>query len=60
MKTLLLGAVTAALLHITPTVVLVKRQDAVNRLLPGADQWSRPTGWSRSTSGSVRTRSPVR
>jgi len=40
MKTLLLGAVTAALLHITPTVVLVKRQDAVNRLLPGADNFT--------------------
>jgi hypothetical protein len=40
MKTLLLGAVTAALLHITPTVVLVTRQDAVNRLLPGADQFA--------------------
>ena len=40
MKTLLLGAVTAALLHITPTVVLVKRQDAVTRLLPGADQFA--------------------
>ena len=39
MKTLVLGAVTAVLLHITPTVVLVKRQDAVNRLLPGADQF---------------------
>ncbi len=40
MKTLLLGAVTAALLHITPTVVLVKRQDAVARLLPGADNFA--------------------
>jgi len=40
MKTLFLGVVTAALLHITPTVVLVKRQDAVSRLLPGADQFS--------------------
>ena len=40
MKTLLLGAVTAALLHITPTVVLVKRQDAVSRLLPGADNFA--------------------
>lgn len=37
MKTLMLGAAVAALLHITPTVVLVKRQDAVSRLLPGAD-----------------------
>lgn len=40
MKTLLLGAVTAALLHITPTVVLVKRQEAVSRLLPGADRFA--------------------
>jgi len=40
MKTLLLGASLAALLHITPTVVLVKRQDAVNRLLPGADTFA--------------------
>lgn len=40
MKALILGAATAALLHITPTVVLVKRQDAVARLLPGADQFT--------------------
>jgi hypothetical protein len=40
MKAIILGAVTAALLHITPTVVLVKRQDAVARLLPGADQFT--------------------
>ena len=40
MKALILGAVAAALLHITPTVVLVKRQDAVARLLPGADQFT--------------------
>ena len=40
MKTLLLGAVAAALLHITPTVVLVKRQDAVAHLLPGADNFA--------------------
>lgn len=40
MKTLLLGAVSAALLHITPTVVLVKRPDAVARLLAGADQFA--------------------
>jgi hypothetical protein len=39
MKALLLGAVTAALLHITPTVIMVKRQDAVAHLLPGADQF---------------------
>jgi hypothetical protein len=40
MKTFLLGAVTAVLLHVTPTVVLVKRQDAVAHLLPGADQFT--------------------
>lgn len=40
MKTLLLGTVAAALLHITPTVVLVKREQAVARLLPGADQFA--------------------
>ena len=39
MKALLLGAVSAALLHITPTVIMVKRQDAVAHLLPGADQF---------------------
>lgn len=40
MKALILGAVTAALLHITPTVILVKHQDAVAQLLPGADQFA--------------------
>jgi len=35
MKLLLL----VALLHITPTVVLMKREDAVTKLLPGADQF---------------------
>jgi len=40
MKALLLGAVTAALLHITPTVIMVKRQDAVAHLLPGAEQFT--------------------
>jgi len=40
MKTVLLGAAAAVLLHITPTVVLVKREDAVNRLLPGADNFA--------------------
>jgi len=40
MKAIILGAVTAALLHITPTVVMVKRQDAVSHLLPGADQFA--------------------
>lgn len=33
------ATVTAALLHITPTVVLVKRPDAVRSLLPGAEQF---------------------
>ena len=40
MKTLLFGAALAALLHITPTVILVKRQEAVAHLLPGADQFT--------------------
>jgi hypothetical protein len=40
MKALVLGAVAAALLHITPTVVLVKRPDAVAHLLPGADRFT--------------------
>ncbi|PYP60351.1 MAG: hypothetical protein DMD40_00835 [Gemmatimonadetes bacterium] len=40
MKTIMLSAVAAALLHITPTVILVKRQDAVSHLLPGADQFA--------------------
>ena len=40
MKLLLLGAALAASLHITPTVVLVKRQDAVSRLLPGAERFA--------------------
>ena len=39
MKALIFGAVMAALLHITPTVIMVKRQDAVAHLLPGADQF---------------------
>ncbi len=33
----LTGAALAAVLHITPTVVLVKRPDAVKSLLPGAE-----------------------
>ncbi len=40
MKTLFLGATAAALLHITPTVVLIKRTDAVARLLPDAEQFT--------------------
>ena len=40
MKTLVLGAVLAALLHITPTVILVKREDAVAKLLPGAERFA--------------------
>ena len=39
MKTILRAAVAAALLHITPTVVLVDRPDAVAQLLPGADKY---------------------
>ncbi len=39
MKQLLASAVAAALLHITPTVTLVKRPDAVKQLLPGAEQF---------------------
>jgi hypothetical protein len=38
MKTILLGMVAAAVVHITPTVILVKRPDVVARLLSGADQ----------------------
>jgi len=33
-------ALAVALAHITPTVVLVKRPDAVRQLLPGADQFT--------------------
>lgn len=40
MKTLLVSAGIGAWLHITPTVVLVKRPDAVQRLLPAADTYS--------------------
>lgn len=39
MNWLIRGAVLAALLHITPAVVLVKRPDAVQALLPGADAY---------------------
>ena len=39
MRTMFCAAVTAALLHITPTVVLVDRRDAVAQLLPGADKY---------------------
>ena len=40
MKLFLIGAFTAALLHITPTVVLLKRNEVVARLMPGADQFT--------------------
>lgn len=40
MNTLLVAAATAVLLHITPTVVLVKRPDAVARLAPGAERFT--------------------
>lgn len=39
MNKLILGAVIAAL-HITPVVVLVKREDAVKRILPEATQFT--------------------
>ena len=39
MKPILLAGL-ATLLHITPTVVLVKREDAVRRLLPDATQFT--------------------
>src|SRR5881275_3516116 len=39
MKQLLLTAALATALHITPAVVLVKRPDAVQALLPGADAY---------------------
>src|SRR2546421_13105109 len=39
MNFLLRAAAIAALVHITPVVVLVKRPDAVHALLPGADAY---------------------
>jgi len=39
MNLLMRAAVIAALFHITPVVVLVKRPDAVQTLLPGADAY---------------------
>ncbi len=39
MNFLIRAAAIAALLHITPAVVLVKRPDAVQALLPGADAY---------------------
>ena len=39
MSWLVRAAAVAALLHITPAVVLVKRPDAVRALLPGADAY---------------------
>ena len=39
MKLLLAGALAGALVHISPTVVLVKHPDAVKQLLPGADRF---------------------
>src|SRR5260370_36462314 len=39
MNFLMRAAAIAALLHITPVVVLVKRPDAVQTLLPGADAY---------------------
>ena len=40
MNFLIRAAAIAALLHITPIVVLVKRPDAVQSLLPGADAYT--------------------
>src|SRR6266581_2238578 len=40
MNFLVRAAAIAALLHITPVVVLVKRPDAVQALLPGADAYT--------------------
>ena len=40
MKTLILGAAAAVLLHITPTVTLVERAEVVARLLPGAERFT--------------------
>src|SRR2546425_13118804 len=39
MDFLIRAAAIAAMLHITPIVVLVKRPDAVQALLPGADAY---------------------
>src|SRR5438034_792389 len=39
MNFLIRAAAIAAMLHITPIVVLVKRPDAVQALLPGADAY---------------------
>jgi hypothetical protein len=40
MKLPLVAAALAALLHITPTVILVQRRDAVAHLLPGAERFT--------------------
>jgi len=40
MKTLMLGATAVALLHITPTVILMDRPTVVSRLLDGADRYT--------------------
>jgi len=40
MKALMLGAAMAVLLHITPTVTLVDRNEVVSRLLEGADRFT--------------------
>lgn len=39
MSWILSGAVAALLLHVTPTVELVKRVDAVHQIFPAADAW---------------------
>ncbi len=40
MKTMILGAAAAVLLHITPTVTLVDRPEVVSKLLEGADRFT--------------------
>ena len=39
MSRMLLAAFAAVLLHVTPTVELVKRADAVHQIFPAADAW---------------------
>lgn len=39
MSRILYGALAALLLHVTPTVELVKRVDAVRQMFPAADAW---------------------
>ena len=39
MSRILCGALTVLLMHVTPTVELVKRVDAVRQIFPAADAW---------------------